>query len=68
VGKKDKMPDLGQFTGNVGVKLFPSDKTNVSDIIDLFFSGIFFDFLCEKTNLYYFKNRDKYDRNGRMSP
>jgi hypothetical protein len=60
--KKDKTPDLGQFTGNAGVKVFPSDPTNVSDVTDLFFGDIFFDFLYEETNLYYFQNRNKYDR------
>jgi hypothetical protein len=64
--KKDKTPDLGQFTGNAGVKLFPTDPTNVSDITDLFFGNIFFDFLCEETNLSYFQNRDKYDRNYKV--
>jgi hypothetical protein len=64
--KKDKMPDLGQFTGNAGVKLFPSDPTNVSYITDLFFGVIFFDFLCEETNVYCFENIDKYDRNYKV--
>jgi hypothetical protein len=56
--RKIKTPDLGQFTGNAGVKLFPSDPMNVSDVRDLFFGDIFFDFLCEETNLYYFENRE----------
>jgi hypothetical protein len=47
--KKDKTPDLGQFTGNAGVKLFPSDPTNVSDVTDLFFGDIFFD--CVKKQI-----------------
>jgi hypothetical protein len=64
--KKDKTADLGQFTGNAGVKLFSSDPTNFSYITDLFFGDIFFDFLCEETNLYYFQNRDKYDRNYKV--
>jgi hypothetical protein len=53
--KKGKTPNLRQFTGNAGVKLFPSDPMNISDITDLFFSDTFFDFLCEETNLYYFQ-------------
>jgi hypothetical protein len=53
--KKDKSPDLGQFTGNAGVKLFTSDPTNISDVTNLFFGDIFFDFLCEETNRYYFQ-------------
>jgi hypothetical protein len=64
--RKYKTPDLGQFTGNAGVKLFPSDPTNVSDVTELFFGDIFFDLLCEETNLYYFQNRDKYDRNYKV--
>jgi hypothetical protein len=64
--KKDKTPDLGQFTGNIVVKLFSSDPKNVSDVTDLFFGDIFFDFLCEQTNLYCFQNRDKYDRNYKV--
>jgi hypothetical protein len=48
------------------VKLFPSDPTNVSDVTDLFFGDIFFDFLCEERNLYYFQNRDKYDTNYKV--
>jgi hypothetical protein len=48
------------------VKLFPSDPANVSDITDLCFGDIFFDFLCEETNLYYFQSCDKYDRNYKV--
>jgi hypothetical protein len=65
VGKKGKTPDLGQFTGNSGMKLFPCDPTNVSYVTDLFFGNIFFDFLCEETNLYSFQNCGKYDRNDK---
>jgi hypothetical protein len=48
------------------VKLLPSDQTNVSDVTDLFFGDIFFDFLCEETNMYYCQNRENYDRNYKV--
>jgi hypothetical protein len=35
--KVDKMPTLGQFTGNLGVKQIPSHTTEVSETADLFF-------------------------------
>jgi hypothetical protein len=35
--KEDRMPNLGPFTGIPGVKQFPSDQTEVSEIIELFF-------------------------------
>jgi hypothetical protein len=34
--KEDKTPNLGPFTGNPGVKQIPSDRTKVSEIIELF--------------------------------
>jgi hypothetical protein len=35
-GTVDKTPNLGKFTGNPGVKVFPLDPKEVSDIADLF--------------------------------
>jgi hypothetical protein len=56
-GKKKmiKTPDLGQFTGNVGVKLFPSDPTNVSDVTDLFFATFSLTFCVKKEIFTIFK-------------
>jgi hypothetical protein len=51
--KEDKMPNLGHFTGNPGVKQIPCDPTKVSEIIELFF-GDNFKMLCKQTNRYYF--------------
>jgi hypothetical protein len=36
-GTVDKTPNLGKFTGNLGVKIFPSDPKEVYDVADLFF-------------------------------
>jgi hypothetical protein len=63
--KEDKMPNLGPFTGNPGVKQIPSDPTKVSEIIELFFRENFFKKLCSKANLYYFQNEGKYDSNSK---
>jgi hypothetical protein len=52
-GVNDKTPNLGHFTGNSGVKEIPSDPSNVSEVTELFFRGIFPQILCEETNLYY---------------
>jgi hypothetical protein len=38
--KEDKMPDLGPFTGNPGMKQILSDPTKVSEIIQFFFRDI----------------------------
>jgi hypothetical protein len=38
--KEDKAPNLGPFTGNPEVKQIPSDKTKVSEIIELFFGNV----------------------------
>jgi hypothetical protein len=38
--KVDKMPTLGQFTGNPGVKQIPSDPMQVSEVAELFFGQI----------------------------
>jgi hypothetical protein len=61
-GTVNRTPHLGTFTGNPGVKVFPSDPKEVSDIVDLFFGGSFFDLLCQETNRYYLQNHEKYDR------
>jgi hypothetical protein len=58
--KEDKTPNLRHFTGNPGVKQIPSDPTKVSEIIELFFGGNFFEMLCKETNWYYFENQGKY--------
>jgi hypothetical protein len=58
--KEDKMPNVGPFTGNPGVKQIPSDPTKVSEIIKLFFGDSFFEMLCRETKLYYFQNQGKY--------
>lgn len=58
--KTDKTPNLGPFTGNPGVKQIPSDLTKVSQVTGLFLGDIFFDMLCEETNLYYLQNQEKY--------
>jgi hypothetical protein len=59
MGKEDKTPNLGPFTGNPGVKQIPSDPTEVSEIIDIFGDN-FFEMLSKETNLYYFQNQGKY--------
>ena len=58
--KTDKTPNLGPFTGNPGVKQIPSDLTKVSQVTGLFLGDIFFDMLCEETNLHYLQNQEKY--------
>jgi hypothetical protein len=35
--KEDRTPNLGSFTGNLGVKQISCDPTKVSEIIELFF-------------------------------
>jgi hypothetical protein len=44
------------------VKEIPSDPSYVSEVTKLFFRDIFFQILCEETNLYYLQNREKYGR------
>jgi hypothetical protein len=39
------------------VKQFPSDQTEVSEIIELFFWDNLFEMLSKETNLYYFQNQ-----------
>jgi hypothetical protein len=63
--KDDKRPNLGPFTGNLGVKQIPTDRTKMSEIIQLFF-GHFFEMLSKQTNLYYFQNEGKYDSSSKM--
>jgi hypothetical protein len=63
--KEDKMPNLGPFTANSGVKQIPSDPTKVSEIIELFFGDNFFEMLSKETNLYYFQNQGKYDSSSK---
>ena len=58
--KPDKTRNLGPFTGNPGVKQFPSNPTKVSQVTGLFLGDRFFHMLCEKTNLYYLQNQEKY--------
>jgi hypothetical protein len=65
-GTVDKTPNLGKFTGNPGVKVFPSDPKEVSDVADLFFGDGFFDLLCQETNRYYLQNREKYARSYKV--
>jgi hypothetical protein len=61
-GTVDKTPNLGKFTGNPGLKVFPSNRKEVSEVVDLFFGDSFFNLLCQETNRYYPQNREKYDR------
>jgi hypothetical protein len=35
-GTVDKTPNLGKFTGNLGVKVFSSDPKEMSDVADLY--------------------------------
>jgi len=58
--KTDKTTNLGPFTGNPGVKQIPSNPTKVSQVTRLFLGDTFFDMLCEKINLYYLQNQEKY--------
>ena len=60
MGKTDKTPNLGPFTGNPGVKQIPSDPTKLSQVTGLFLGDTFFDMLCEKMNRYYLQNQEKY--------
>jgi hypothetical protein len=61
-GTVNKTPNLGKFTGNPGVKVFPSDPKEVFDVADLFFGDSFFDLLCQENNRYYLQNCEKYDK------
>jgi hypothetical protein len=45
--KEDKMPNLGPFTGNPGVKQIPSDPSKVSEITKLFFKDNLFEMLSK---------------------
>jgi hypothetical protein len=63
--KENKTPNLGPFTGSLGVKLILSDPTKVWWIIELFV-GDNFEMLCKETNLYYFQNQGKYDSNYKV--
>jgi hypothetical protein len=47
------------------VKQIPSDPTEVSEIIELFFRDSFFEMLSVGTNLYYFQNQGKYDSSSK---
>jgi hypothetical protein len=58
-GVNDKMPNLGHFTGNSGVKEIPSDPSDVSEVTELFFRHLFSQILCEKNNLYYLQKHEK---------
>jgi hypothetical protein len=62
--EEDKTPDLGHFSGNLGVKQIPSDPIKVSEIIELFFGDVF-EMLSKETNLYYFQNQGKYDSSSK---
>jgi hypothetical protein len=63
--KEDKMPNLGHFSGNPGVKEILSDPTKVSEIMELFSGDNFFEMLSNETNLYYFQNQGKYDSSSK---
>ena len=39
--KRDRLPNLGQFIGNPGVKEFPSDSSKVAEVTELFLETIF---------------------------
>jgi hypothetical protein len=65
MGKEDKTPNLGPFTGNPGMKRIASDPRKVSEIIELFFGDNFFEMLCKETNLYYFHNEGNYDSSSK---
>ena len=58
--KTDKIPNLGPFTANPGVKQIPSDPTKVLQVTGLFLGDIFFDMLCEEMNRYYLQSQEKY--------
>ena len=49
VVKRYKSPILGPYTGNPWVKQSPSDPTNVSEVVEVFFGEI------KKKNKYYVK-------------
>jgi hypothetical protein len=38
----------------------------VSETVDLFFGDNLFDMLCQETNRYYLRNREKYDSNYKV--
>jgi hypothetical protein len=65
-GTVNKTPNLGKFTGNPWVKVFPSNHKEVSDVADLIFGGSFFDLLCQETNRYYLQNCEKYNRSYKV--
>jgi hypothetical protein len=60
-GKIDKMPALGEFTGNPGVRQIPVDPTQESAVAELFFGDSFFDMLCQETNRYYLQHREQFE-------
>jgi hypothetical protein len=64
--KEDKVPNLGPFTRNPGVKQIPSKPTKVSEIIELFFRDSFFEMLSKETKRCYFQNQGKYNGSSKV--
>lgn len=50
--------------GVKGVKQIPPNPTKISEIIELFCRDNFFQ-MCEETNLYYYQNQQKYDKDSK---
>lgn len=53
---------VNPFSGNSGVKVFPRNAENISDVVDLFIDDDFFQLLVTETNRYYMQNMHKYKR------
>lgn len=46
--KRDRLPNLGPFIGNSGVKEVPSNSSKVAEVTELFFENNFFEMFARK--------------------
>lgn len=63
----DNIPNIPDSTAEPGPKIFPTDKKNVKEVVELFIGNDLFQLMVNESNIYYQQNKDKMSEGKKMS-
>ncbi|XP_014484489.1 PREDICTED: uncharacterized protein LOC106749499, partial [Dinoponera quadriceps] len=63
----DKIPNIPDFTGDPGPKIFPTNKKSIKEVVELFIDNYLFQLMINESNIYYQQNKDKMSYRKKMS-
>ncbi|XP_053990571.1 uncharacterized protein LOC128882827 [Hylaeus volcanicus] len=63
----DEIPNIPDFTGEPGQKIFPTDKKSIKEVVELFIGNDLFELMINESNIYYLQNKDNVSETSKMS-